>query len=171
MKSRIPYLLAAVVASASLLYLADTPGLSAAPLVTLTSTTGQSIDLASPAGKTRLVSFWAPDCPISERDLPGFSHLTAQFADDEFEIVAVAMSYSNTDDIQLHIDDHNIPYAIAHDADGSVSEAFPGVRFTPTTFLIDGNGEIVWRHVGKLNATETAGQITELLQPAQLASN
>ncbi len=169
MKLRIPYLIAAVLASASMLYFADTPGLNAAPLVSLQSINGNKIDLASPQGKTRLVSFWAPNCSISARDASGLSDLQTQFAEENFEIVAVAMPYSKSKDIQLHMDDHNVGYPIAHDTDGQVSAAFPGVRFTPTTFLIDGQGNIVWRHVGKVNAARAAGEIATLLQ-TQLAT-
>lgn len=168
MKLKIPYLVAAVVATSSLFYLANTPGLSAAQLVSFDTTTGQTVDLASPKGKTRLISFWAPDCPISERDTSSLSHLQKQFADTEFEVMAVAMPYARQDDIQSRMD--VIDYPVAHDTSGSISEGFPGVRFTPTTFLIDGSGKIIWRHVGALDTAETATHITRsiTLPPDQL---
>jgi len=169
LKLRIPYLLAAVLATASLFYLADSKGLSAAPLVSLTTTNGHTLHLAHPAGKTRLVTFWSPDCPISERNVPVLSQLQAQFADDEFEIIGVAMPYSADAAIESYNREHKVNFPVAYDQNGDISNAFPGVRFTPTTFLIDSAGKIVWRHIGRLTATEGAQQITELLQPRQLA--
>ena len=171
MKLKIPYLLAATVAIGSLFYFADTQGLGAAQLVTVKSVAGHELDLAKPDGKTRLVSFYAPNCPISNRDVQPFSNLQAQFATDEFEVVAIAMPYAEIQEVASHAELENIEYSIAHDADGTIGSAFPGVRFTPTTFLIDSAGEIVWRKVGAINTTETAGLITELLQPNQLATN
>jgi len=156
-------------ATTSLLYLADTPGLNAAQLMSLETISGNSVDLATPQGTTRLVSFWAPDCPISKRDAADLSQLQNLFANDEFEIVAIAMPHAPDAEVQASADDLNYP--VAHDSDGSIVKGFPGVRFTPSTFLIDGDGNIVWRHVGKLNATDTARRITDLLQPAQLAKN
>ena len=169
MKLKIPYLVATIVATTSLLYLADTEGLSAAQLVSFNTVSGQQIDLAAPEGKTRLVSFWAPDCPISERNAPDLSHLQSQFADDKFEIVAIAMPYASEDEVQTFSADTE--YSVAHDSDGSVTKGFPGVRFTPTTFLIDSDGTIVWRHVGRLKATDTVGRITDLLQPDTVAES
>lgn len=169
MKLKIPYLVATLVATTSLLYLADTPGLSAAQLVSFKTVSDQQIDLAAPLGKTRLVSFWAPDCAISERNAPDLSQLQSQFVDDEFEIVAIAMPYADKDDVQTHTKE--VDYLVAHDNDGSVTKGFPGVRFTPTTFLIDGDGNIVWRHVGRLNTTKAASRITAVLLSDRLAEN
>ena len=76
MKLRIPYLLATVVAVASCLYLADTRSLKAAPLIYVETIAGHEIDLTAPAGKTRLITFWSPDCPISERNVAALKRTT-----------------------------------------------------------------------------------------------
>jgi len=60
-------------------------------------------------------------------------------------------------------------YPLAHDDDGQISAAFPNVRFTPTTFLIDNNGKIVWRHVGRLRRANVNQRIESLLEPEILA--
>ena len=164
MKLRIPYLLAATLFSASLFYLSDTPGLSAAPLVSMTTISGQKVELAAPEGKARLIAFWSPDCPISERNVPAMSDLQEQFGGDEFDVLAIAMPYSEDSEIESFLKKNDINIAVAHDKSGAVSDAFPGVRFTPTTFLIDGNGDIVWRHVGRMTATQGAKRIAEVLQ-------
>lgn len=170
MSLRIPYLLAATLVAGMLFYLSDTPGLSAAPLVSLTTSAGHEINPAAPQGKARLISFWSPDCPISERNFPALSTLQEEFDGVDFEVLAVAMPYSQESEIQSFIKRHRIDITVAHDKEGTVSDAFPGVRFTPTTFLIDGNGTIVWRHIGRLKATRGAQKIGEVLQMEQLAA-
>jgi len=162
---RIPYLLAATMVAGSLFYLSDTPGLSAAPLVSLTTISGQPINLAAPEGKTRLISFWSPDCPISERNVPAMSDLQAQFGGAELEILAVAMPYAQESEIKFFMKSNDVDFAVAHDKKGTVSDAFPGVRFTPTTFLIDDNGTIVWRHIGRMTTKQGAQKIAEVLRP------
>lgn len=159
----------AILAAVSLLHLADTPGISAAPLITFNTLTGHNINLAVPQGKTRLVSFWSPECSICERDRPHLARLHQQFDEDELEIIAVAMPYDSHDKVASHIDDHSIAYRVAHDTDGTIGASFPGVRFTPTTFLIDGHGEIIWRHVGRLDAAEASTRIARSLQLPKLA--
>ncbi len=170
LKLRIPYLLAATLFAASLFYLSDTPGLSAAPLVSMTTSSGQKVNLAAPEGKARLIAFWSPDCPISERNIPAMSDLQAQFGGAEFEVLAIAMPYSEDSEIESFLKKGDINISVAHDKNGVVSDAFPGVRFTPTTFLIDGSGDIVWRHVGRMTATQGAARIVEVLQTQPPAS-
>ena len=167
MKLRIPYLLATVVAVASCLYLADTRSLKAAPLTYVETIAGHEIDLTAPAGKTRLITFWSPDCPISERNVAALKELHKQFSDDEFEIVAVAMPYSELSEIHSYIKKHDISYPVAFDRSGEMSDAFPGVRFTPTTFLIDSDSNIVWKHIGRMTADEAIIEITPTLQLQQ----
>ena len=170
MKLRIPYLMAALVATASFFYLADSRGLSAAPVVSLTTMEGHTINLAEPDGTTRLVTFWAPDCAISERNIPSLSQLEKQFANEAFEIVAVAMPYSEEKEIGEYVAKNKVGYPVAFDRTGTTSDAFPGVRFTPTTFLIDGNSNIVWKHIGKLRTAEFATHIKQTLHSQQLAA-
>ena len=167
---RIPYLLAATLVAGSLFYLSDSPGLTAAPLVSLTSTSGQLVNLADPEGKTRLISFWSPDCPISKKNMPTMSQLREQFDEQDFEILAVAMPYAGESEISAYMTSNDVGISVAHDKNGTVSDAFPGVRFTPTTFLIDGSGNIVWRHIGRMTETQGAQKIAEILQVEQLAS-
>ncbi len=169
MKLRIPYLLATFVAIASCLYLADTRSLKAAPLVNIHTISGESIDLALPDGKTRLITFWAPDCPISERNIPSVKWLQEHFAHEAFEVVAIAMPYSKPAQINSYVEKHAISYPVAHDSNSEMADAFPGVRFTPTTFLIDGDGNIIWKHIGRMKGSAAKAQIADALQPQQLA--
>ncbi len=169
LKLRIPYLLAAMIATASFSYLADTNSLKAAPVTRLKTTSGDAINLAAPEGKARLVTFWAPDCPISKRNVPVLSSLYEQYAQEAFEVISVAMPYADPQEVDRYIKTNQISYPVAIDQNGETSDAFPGVRFTPTTFLIDGNGEIVWKHVGRIIPDKAALEIVPLLQTQQLA--
>jgi len=171
LKLKIPYLLATVLATASLLHLTDNTGLSAAPLVTFKTINGLSVDLAAPEGKATLISFWSPDCPFSQRNESTLSALRDQFTNHKLDIVAVAMPYADRDAIDAKVSSEEIQYQIAHDTSGQISDAFPGVRFTPTTFLIDSKGQIIWRHVGKLNTSNIEMLITKTLSDAVLASS
>ena len=65
MTLRIPYIIAAVIAAMSIVYLASPPGLRAAPVLTVTSLDGEQFNLAATNGKTRLVTFMSPDCPVT----------------------------------------------------------------------------------------------------------
>ncbi|OED43016.1 hypothetical protein AB833_04770 [Chromatiales bacterium (ex Bugula neritina AB1)] len=159
MKLKISYLLAASVALTGANYLANPPGLSAAPVVTLKATDGRLFDLAASGETTRLVTFFSPDCPLSKRDWPTLSELNNKHSEDTLEIVSVTMPYDQPAATAPLIESGTINYPVVTDTDGSIGNAFPNVRFTPTTFLIDKKGEIVWRHTGRINPQELHAEL------------
>ncbi len=169
MKIRLPYLLAASIAAISVFYFNTTQGLNASPIVTATSLAGQQFDFAATGGKARLVTFYSPSCAISKRDIPDLSRTHERLKNERLDIIAVAMPYDNVEEIQHFQKSQNISYPLAHDKDGSITAAFPNVRFTPTTFLIDSSGKIVWRHVGQLRSAVLDSEIDALLSTQQLA--
>ncbi len=154
MKLKISYLLAVSIAVTGVAYLGNPPGLSAAPVVTLQATDGRLFDLAGTGSTTRLITFFSPDCPLSKRDWPTLSALNNEQGGEQLEIVSVIMPYDDADAVTPLIDSGQINYPVVADSDGSISSAFPNVRFTPTTFLIDTTGQIVWRHTGQLDSAK-----------------
>lgn len=169
MKIRLPYLLAASIAAMSMFYFTTTQGLNASPVVTLTSLDGQHFELGSTGAKARLVTFYSPNCPISKRDIPDLTFTHERLRNEALDVIAVAMPYDELSEIGRFQKSKNITYSMAHDNDGSIGAAFPNVRFTPTTFLIDNSGQIVWRHVGRLRKAVLDSEIDALLSTQQLA--
>ena len=169
MKIRLPYLLAASIAAISVFYLTTTQGLNASPVVTVTSLDGRQFDLAASNGKARLVTFYSPDCPISKRDTPDLMRTRDRLAGQPLDVIAVAMPYDTEAKILDFKESRDISYAMAHDRDGSISAAFPNVRFTPTTYLIDNSGKIVWQHIGRLQSAVLNSKIDDLLSLEQFA--
>lgn len=165
MKLRIPYIAAAILLAVLVFNLTNTPGLKAAALVTLTTTDGREIDLSASQGKVRLISFWSPDCSVCERDVAKLESLQSQFDEQPFEIISVAMPYAADEEVAHFMEQHDISYPVAMDADSTIRDGFPGVRFTPTTFLIDEQGSIAWRRTGSLKLPETALLVENALQP------
>ncbi len=163
MTLKIPYLIAISIAATIIFHLASPPGLSAAPVVTLESLDGQRFDLAKSAGKTRLVSFFSPDCPISKRDVATLNAVHHQ-STSEVEVIAVSMPYDSSHAVKEFEKSSEIDYAVSLDTDGEISRAFPEVRFTPTTFLIDSEGEIIWRHTGRLMPKNLNREIANAIQ-------
>ena len=170
MKIRLPLLLTASIVAFSAFYITTSQALDASPAVTVTSIDGQQFELARTTGKIRLVTFYSTDCPICQRDIPDLNHAHQHFNKDQFDIIAVAMPYDHAYDVARMHESGSMDYSLAHDSDGQISAAFPNVRFTPTTFLIDNYGKIVWRHVGRLRHTVLNQRIKALIEPEQLAN-
>ncbi len=159
MTLRIPYLIAAVIAAVSIVYLANPPGLRAAPVLTVTSLDGEQFDLAAMDGKTRLVTFISPDCPVTNKNLPVIEKVQSQYGDETLKVVGITMPYDQESDVLRFRETRNINFQLVADTDGTIADAFAQVRFTPTSFLIDGQGNITRRIVGRLRADELQDQI------------
>jgi peroxiredoxin len=47
------------------------------------------------------------------------------------------------------VEDRALPFTVVHDQTGAWAQAFGDVSVTPTTFVVDANGQIVKRYVGE----------------------
>ncbi len=120
----------------------------AAPQATFTTLDGKKIALDSLRGKVVLVNFWATSCPGCIHEMPALMNTYRKFQARGFETVAVAMSYDPLEYVRQFSEKNQLPFTVALDKDGSAAQAF-GARVTPTTFLIDKQGQIAQRIVGE----------------------
>ena len=57
-----------------------------------------------------------------------------------------------------------LPYLITLDIESKLANAFGGVKVTPSTFLLNQKGEIVWQKVGLFELAELQPLIENLLK-------
>lgn len=120
----------------------------AAPQAAFVTLHGEKIALESLRGKVVLVNFWATSCPGCIAEMPDLVKTHGKFAALGLETIAVAMSYDPPEFVKQYSEKNNLPFKVALDSNGSAAQAF-GARVTPTTFVIDKQGQIVQRIVGE----------------------
>ncbi len=170
MSIRLPYLMLLTLCALGFFYGTSSQGLNASQTAGITTLDDRTFDLTDPA-TLKLVSFYSPDCSISLKDIAHLSELHQQFGASEVDVIAVAMPYDSKDRISEFENEHSPEYHLAHDADGSIASAFPNVRFTPTTFLIDNAGQIVWRHTGAMPMDEVRTGVAAALNQRVTATD
>lgn len=111
---------------------------------------GRRIQLSELAGKPLIVSFWATTCGTCIRKTPELISLYREIHPGA-ELVAVAMSYDPPNRILDYSSIHDIPYPISLDLDGSIAKSFDDVSLTPTIFLLDTSGKIVFSQRGDID--------------------
>jgi len=111
---------------------------------------GEAFDLASLRGKVVLVNFWATSCEPCVRELPGIVQTWRRFGAQGFEVVAVAMSYDPPNRVVEFSDKLALPVKVALDLQGEIEKQFGGLKFVPTSFVIDRRGNIVRRIDGEI---------------------
>lgn len=136
----------------------------AAPDVTFMTIKGEKIVLKNLRGKPVLVTFWATDCPSCVKEVNDFIDLYQQFHVQGLEIIAVAMAYDPPNHVVEMTQAKRIPYHVAMDLRSEIAQAFSGVAFTPTTFLIDPAGQMVFNKVGLFDLKAMQQRIQQLIQ-------
>jgi len=146
-----------VVAAVTLFLLVIFARATPAPQVTFVSLKGEKIATAGLKGRVVLVNFWATDCPICIKEMPDMVRTYDRFRERGLEFIAVAMRHDPPNYVIHYTEKNRLPFKVALDPMGEHATAFGDVKLTPTTFVIDKRGNIVFKITGepdfaKLNA-------------------
>jgi peroxiredoxin len=121
----------------------------AAPQASFSTLGGEKLALDSLRGKVVLVNFWATSCPGCIKEMPDLVSTWQKYHSRGLETIAVAMSYDPPEYVRQFVEKNGLPFTVALDTDGAVAQAFGNVRVTPTTLVIDKQGQIVQQYVGE----------------------
>lgn len=120
-----------------------------APDVTFTSLTGERISLKALRGKVVMVNFWATSCSTCVHEMPQMVATYDRYKDRGLDFVAVAMSYDPPNYVLNYAETRKLPFKVSLDPQDVLAKSFGDVKLTPTTFLIDRDGNIIKRYVGE----------------------
>jgi len=123
-------------------------GNTAAPKVGFTDLNGNKILLEQLQGKIVLVNFWATSCTVCVGEMPEMIRTYEKYHARGLEFIAVAMSYDPPNYVLNFTETRKLPFKVALDVDGKLAQAFGDVNKTPTTFVIDRQGNIIKKYVG-----------------------
>jgi peroxiredoxin len=138
-------------------------GVTTAPESTFVLLDGSKIDTTSLKGKVTLVNFWATSCTTCVAEMPKIIATYDKYKTKGFDTVAVAMSYDPPAYVVNYAETRKLPFKVAIDNTGSVAKAWNEVKLTPTTYIVDKQGQIVKRYVGEPNFAELHALIEKLL--------
>lgn len=114
-------------------------------------------------GKVTLVNFWATSCTTCVAEMPRIIDTFNKYQLRGFETIAVAMSYDPPSYVVNFSETRKLPFKVAIDNTGAVAKAWGDVRLTPTTYIVNKQGEIVKRYVGEPDFAELHRLIETLL--------
>jgi peroxiredoxin len=120
-----------------------------APNVTYLNLKGEKITAQTLRGKVVIVNFWATSCSICVAEMPEMVATYNKYHEQGLEFIAVAMNYDPPNLVLNYAETRQLPFHVALDLQGKLAQAFGDVKGTPTTFVIDKQGRILQRYVGK----------------------
>lgn len=100
-------------------------------------------------GKPTIISFWATWCSPCKRELDAIKELYSEW-ENEYGVQLVAVTIDDArslTQVRPMVEQKNWKYTILSDANRELMKSL-NVTTVPHSFLLDGNGTIVWTHNG-----------------------
>jgi peroxiredoxin len=149
--------------SAAALLALSACGKDAAPESTFVLLDGSRNTTADLQGKVTLVNFWATSCTTCVAEMPDIVATYDKFKDRGYDTIAVAMQYDPPSYVVNFAETRKLPFKVAIDNTGAVAQAWGDVKLTPTTYIVDKQGQIVKKYVGAPDFGELHKLIEKLL--------
>ncbi len=103
---------------------------------------GSPVSLADYADRPMLLHFWATWCPICRLEEGEIMRLSRSHP-----VLTVAMQSGPSWEVEAHLTERERELDVINDPDGALTRRY-GVRAVPSTFIIDRDGQIVFRKQG-----------------------
>jgi cytochrome c biogenesis protein CcmG/thiol:disulfide interchange protein DsbE len=129
------------------------PNVKSAPNFTWKSSDGQVRSLKDYKGNVVLVNFWGTWCPPCRAELPDIVKLRNELHPKGFEVIGLGVGEQARNGktpaewVADFAQEHGLNYPLLL-ADERVADAYGGIEAVPTTFILNGKGEIVDKLVG-----------------------
>lgn len=117
-----------------------------APAFSLPGVNSSQVNLADYRGKVVLVDFWASWCTPCIRSFPWMDEMVEKYGEQGFEIIAINMDQEAIL-AEKFLQRYPNKLTIAFDPQGSVAEQYE-IMGLPNSFILNKQGEIVYKHVG-----------------------
>lgn len=114
-----------------------------APEVAFLDRAGDYRGLVEYQGRPVILLFWASWCPICLGEVPKLDRLRARLAQDRLAVLALSQDRTGFTAVDRFYRRHGIRHLAKYLDEEGILAAFMGVRGVPTTFILNGRGELV----------------------------
>ncbi len=125
--------------------------------ITLKTLDGKTIETSAIQndGKPMIISFWATWCKPCNKELDAIKEVYEEWQEETgVKLVAVSIDDARSSSrVMPHVNGKGWDYEVYLDPNQDFKRAMNVVN-VPHTFLIDGNGEIVWQHTSYVDGSE-----------------
>ncbi|GAA0498272.1 redoxin domain-containing protein [Salinibacillus aidingensis] len=131
-----------------------------APDFELTTLTGKTEKLSDYRGEPVMVNFWASWCGPCRSEMPAMQNM---YEKNDVNILAVNLTTQETkrQDIPDFVDEFQLTFPVLLDVEGETGSAYQ-IGSIPTSFFIDSEGIISYKHTGPLNEEQIMQQFEKM---------
>ena len=128
------------------------------PAVVLKDLSGRQVrtDTLQNQGRPFIIDFFATWCKPCNRELDAISEVYDDWREETgVKIIAVSIDQAqNTGKVKPLVDNHGWDYDVLLDPNGDLKRAL-GIQMIPYVLIVDGEGQIVYKHNGYTDGAET----------------
>ncbi|MCL6633361.1 MAG: TlpA family protein disulfide reductase, partial [Alicyclobacillus herbarius] len=117
-------------------------------------------------GEPVVINAWASWCPPCAAETPRLVQMAEQYRG-RIQLVGINMTADDKlASARSFAKKYHIPYLLLADTDGAFAKAYQ-IEGSPTTFLVDHNGQVVWMKTGELNGQDLRHMVKLALTDGQ----
>jgi len=134
------------------------------PQFTISELSGKQTSEKDLVGKVAVINFWATSCTTCVKEMPKMIEVFNEYSPKGLDFLAIAMSYDPPMYVMNFAKTRNLPFRVAMDSEGKAAQAFGRIELTPTTLILDRQGNVLKKYVGEPNWDEFKNVIEKALQ-------
>jgi thiol:disulfide interchange protein DsbD len=135
----------------------------ALPATTLSLLQGGTLELGSKKGRVLLIDFWATWCLPCISEIPIFNQLDNDYKARGFEVIAVSLDEEGAAKVTPFLKQHPMNYTQTIGDQKIAGQLGVGESSLPVALLVDKQGRIRFRHVGRTEKDVFEAEINQLL--------
>lgn len=121
----------------------------AVPAYAAPTLAGDTVRIGGPEQAT-VLNVWATWCTSCQEEMAALDSLTAAYAPHGVRVVAVSVDNGDIARVRRFAETNKLGMTVAHDPADRIGESY-AVMGVPTTFIIDKDGKLLWRHTGNIS--------------------
>ena len=134
---------------------------TAAPAFDERTLGGASVSLARYRGRPLVINFFSAWCRPCRLEAPQLVRLDRRYGS-RIALLGVAVQTDHRSKLNAFIDDHGVTWPVVWDRSGRMAGAYR-IFAQPITYVIDGQGRVVYKILGQITEPRVGGILDRLL--------